>query len=446
MTSRRDFITKAALGGAAVTLGSSAMAMSAKNYRNIIGANDRINIGIAGLGRRWGGYIEPILKKEANVKLLYLCDVMPSQREKALQNFSEKAGYKPELINNMDKILNDKNIDVFVNSTPDHWHTPGSIKAMKAGKHVYVEKPCSHNMWENELIVEAAKKYDKVVQMGNQQRSSNLTQEIIKQIHNGVIGKPYKALAFYTNSRGEVPQQKKATPPGGLDWDLFQGPAPRREYTDNTWDYNWHWYGWDYGTAEAGNNATHELDIARWALGVQYPQHTEVWADKLQFENDGWEMYDTMMATFKFPEGKIIQWDGKSRNGYDTYGAGRGTIIYGSEGSVFVDRGGYRLYDRSGKLVKDSSSATEEAGTALGGGGDLTTAHMMNFFDAVRGKAELTAPIDDATVSMAMVHYANLAYRIGQDFEVDEKTGRIYNRDAMRLWEREYENGWKPEL
>ena len=446
MTSRRDFITKAALGGAAVTLGSSAMAMPAKNYRNIIGANDRMNIGIAGLGRRWGGFIEPILKKESNVKLLYLCDVMPSQRENALQNFSGKAGYKPELVNNMEQILNDKNIDVFINSTPDHWHTPGSIMAMKAGKHVYVEKPCSHNMWENELIVEAAKKYDKVVQMGNQQRSSTLTQEIISQIHNGAIGKPYKALAFYTNSRGEVPNQEKATPPGGLDWELFQGPAPRRPYTDNTWNYNWHWYGWDYGTAEAGNNATHELDIARWALGVQYPQHTQVWADKLHFENDGWEMYDTMQATFKFPEGKIIQWDGKSRNGYDTYGAGRGTIIYGSDGSVFVDRGGYKLFDRAGKLVRDSSSATEEAGTALGGGGDLTTAHMMNFFDAIRGKAQLTAPIDDATVSMAMVHYANIAYRIGQDFEIDENTGKIYNRDAMRLWDREYENGWKPEL
>lgn len=446
MTSRRDFITKAALGGAAVTLGGSAMAMPAKSYRNIIGANDRLNIGIAGLGRRWGGYVEPIIRKESNVKLLYLCDVMLSQRERALKHFHEKSGYKPEIINDMNQILDDKDVDVFINSTPDHWHTPGAILAMKAGKDVYVEKPCSHNMWENELIVEAAKKYDKVVQMGNQQRSSSLSQEIIKEIHNGVIGKPYKAVAFYTNSRGEVPTQKKAAPPQGLDWNLFQGPAPHREYTDNTWDYNWHWYGWDFGTAEAGNNATHELDIARWALGVNYPLHADVWAEKLQFENDGWEMYDTMQATFKFPEGKIIEWDGKSRNGYDTYGAGRGTIIYGSEGSVFIDRGGYKLFDRAGKVVKDSSSATAEAGTALGGGGDLTTGHMVNFFDAVRGKVQLTAPIDDATVSMAMVHYANLAYRTGKGFDIDDKTGRIYDRDAMKLWGREYENGWKPQI
>jgi predicted dehydrogenase len=148
--------------------------------------------------------------------------------------------------------------------------------AMKGGKHVYLEKPCSHNMYENELVVAVAKKYNKVVQMGNQQRSSGHTQEIVKEIHNGVIGTAYRAVAFYLNKRGEVPVQKKAPVPEGLDWELFQGPAPRRDYTSETWDYNWHWYGWDYGTAETGNNATHELDVARWALGVDLPQRVDV--------------------------------------------------------------------------------------------------------------------------------------------------------------------------
>lgn len=446
MTSRRDFITKAALGSAAIGIGSSAWAMPAKSYRNIIGANDRINIAIAGLGRRLGGYYEPIGMKESNVNLMYLCDVMESQRTKALEAFGKYIDYKPELENDIRKVIDDKKVDAIIVATPDHWHTPASIMALKADKHVYVEKPCSHNMNENELLVEAAKKYGKVVQMGNQQRSSGLSQEIIKEIHNGIIGNPYKAVAFYTNSRGEVPNQRKAPAPQGLDWELFQGPAPRRAYTDNTWDYNWHWYGWDYGTAEAGNNGTHEMDIARWALEVNFPKHAEVWAGKNHFRNDGWEMYDTMLATFKFGDDKVIQWDGKSRNGYDTYGAGRGTIIYGSEGSVFVDRGGYKLFDRSGKLVKDSSAETAEAGTALGGGGDLTTGHMINFFDAIRGKSALNAPIDDASVSMAMVHYANIAYRTGKGFDIDENTGRIYDRDAMKLWSRYYEKGWKPEL
>lgn len=446
MTNRREFIKKVTAGAAGITVGGSAMGMPAKSYSRIIGSNDKLNVAIVGLGRRLGAFYEPIAKKEANVELAYLCDVMEKQRERALQNFSKHIDYKPKLENDIRKVIDDPKVDVIFNATPDHWHTPGSIMAMKGGKHVYVEKPCSHNMFENEMLVEAAEKYNKVVQMGNQQRSSGHTIEIINEIHNGIIGTPFKALAFYTNSRGEVPLQRKAPAPAGLDWGLFQGPAPRRDYTVETWDYNWHWYGWDYGTAETGNNATHELDVARWALQVNFPLNVEVEAEKRHFVNDGWEMYDTMDATFRFAGNKIIKWDGRSRSGYDTYGGGRGTIIYGSEGTVFVDRGKYILYDRAGKVVRDSKSASSEAGNVLGGGGDMTTGHVINFFDAIRGKAKLTAPIDDAAISMAMVHYSNIAYRIGKAFDIDDKTGRMFDRDAMNLWSREYEPGWEPKI
>ncbi|PRX48110.1 Gfo/Idh/MocA family oxidoreductase [Salegentibacter salegens] len=446
MNSRRDFIKKTALGGTALAVGSSAMAMSAKSYRKIIGSNDRINVAIAGLGRRLGAYFDPIARKDSNVELLYLCDVMESQRVNALERFSEHIDYSPKLENDIRKVLEDKKLDAIINATPDHWHTPGSIMAMKAGKHVYVEKPSSHNMFENELLVEATKKYGKVVQMGNQQRSSNHTIEIIKDIHEGAIGEVYKAVAFYTNGRGEVPNQKKAPVPQGLDWDLWQGPAPRREYTEETWDYNWHWYGWNYGTAESGNNGTHEMDVARWALQVGIPLRTDAQSAKRHFKDDGWEMYDTMDATFKFANNKVIQWDGKSRNAYDTYGGGRGTIIYGTDGGVFVDREKYVLTNRNGEVIKEYNSASNEAGTALGGGGDMSTAHMINFFDGIRGTAKLNAPIDDANISMTMVHYTNIADQLGRGFDVDDKTGKIFDRDAMKLWGREYAPGWKPEI
>lgn len=442
--SRREFLKTTSLGAAGITI--AGMGMSPKSYAAIVGANDRLNVAIVGLGRRLGAYYQPIALKESNVRLDYLCDVMESQRERAARNFAEHINYQPKLENDIRKVVDDPKVDVIINATPDHWHTPGSVMAMKGGKHVYVEKPCSHNMFENELLVETANKLNKVVQMGNQQRSSGHTIDIMREIHNGAIGRPYKAVAFYTNTRGEVPVQKKAPVPAGLDWELFQGPAPRRDYTSETWNYNWHWYGWDYGTAETGNNATHELDVARWALQVNLPLHVEVEAAKRHFLDDGWEMYDTMDATFRFADNKIIKWDGKSRNGYDTYGGGRGTIIYGSEGAVFVDRGKYILYDRSGKVVKDSKSASNEAGTALGGGGDTTTAHVVNFFDTIRGKDKLNAPIQDATISMAMVHYSNIAYRVGAGFDIDDKTGRIFNRDAMKLWSREYEKGWEPKV
>jgi predicted dehydrogenase len=442
--SRREFLKASTLGAAGITM--AGLGMSPRSYANIIGANDRLNVAIIGLGRRLGAYYEPIARKESNARLVYLCDVMKSQREKAALNFAKHIDYQPKLENDIRKVVEDSKVDVVFNATPDHWHTPGSIMAMKGGKHVYVEKPCSHNMFENDLLVEAANKMNKVVQMGNQQRSSKHTIEIIEAIHNGIIGKPYKAVAFYTNQRGEVPLQQKVAVPSGLDWELFQGPAPRRSYTSETWDYNWHWYGWSFGTAEAGNNATHELDVARWALGVDLPLHVDVEGAKRHFLDDGWEMYDTMDATFRFAGDKVIKWDGKSRNGYDTYGGGRGTIIYGSEGSVFVDRGKYILYDRAGKIIKDSKSASNEQGTALGGGGDTTTTHVINFFEAIRGKEKLTAPIQDASISMAMVHYTNIAYRIGRGFDIDDRTGRMFSREAMDLWSRTYEPGWKPVL
>jgi len=446
MTTRRTFVKKTALGSLGIAVANSAMAMSARSYNNILGANDRLNVAIAGLGRRMGAYIEPIALKESNARLVYLCDVMESQRFKALKDFKEHIDYSPKLENDIRKVLDDSEVDVLFNATPDHWHAPGSIMAMKAGKHVYIEKPCSHNMFENEQLVKASKHYNKLVQMGNQQRSSDHTIEIVNEIHNGAIGTPYKAVAFYNNLRGEVPLQKSAAVPEGLDWELWQGPAPRRDYTFNTWDYNWHWYGWDYGTAETGNNATHELDVARWALQVDFPIHVQVEADKRHFLEDGWEMYDTMEATFKFAENKIIVWDGKSRNNYNTYGSDRGTLIYGTEGTVFVNRSKYMLYSRNGELLRSYDSDSVEAGNVLGGGGDMSTKHVQNFFDGIRGKAKLNAPIVDASISNAMVHFSNVAYRINSSFDIDDKTGLMFNKDAMALWSRNYEPGWEPNL
>ena len=443
---RRDFLKKTTLAAAGISLSSSINAMSALSYNNIIGANDRINVAIQGLGRRYGAFIDGIVTKDSNARLLYLCDVMQSQMDKAAIQVGEKINYKPKLEEDIIKILNDKDVDAVFMATPDHWHTPGAIMAMQAGKHVYLEKPCSHNAWENQLIVTAQQKYNKVVQMGNQQRSSPESIKIINEIHKGVIGDVYKAIAFYANGRPKVPNPVKAAPPEGLNWNLFQGPSPRKDYTHDTWNYNWHWYGWDYGTAEAGNNGTHELDVARWALQVDFPQHVYVEAEKRHFKDDGWEMYDEMLATFEFENDKIIQWDGVSRNSYNKYGRGRGTIIMGAEGSVLVDRGGYERFDRRGKLVDSMKSGSLEGGVALGGGGNLSTRHTINFFDAIRGKAKLTSPIEVGAMSQMLTHYANISYRINKGFDVDQQTGRIFDREAMKLWSRTYEPGWEPKL
>jgi predicted dehydrogenase len=438
MQKRREFIRKMTAGAAGLTIGSEISAMSARSYSRIMGANDRVNIAIIGLGRRLPAYVPAVSDKATNIELVYICDVMRSQREKALKTFSDLIGNKPKAENDIRKVLDDKNVDAIFNATPDHWHTPGACMAMKAGKHVYLEKPCSHNPYETELLLGFRKKYNTFVQMGNQYRSVPHFQEIIKEIHSGLIGTAYKGLSFLTSSRGEVPVPAKAPVPEGLDWDLFQGPAPRAEYTEPTWDYNWHWYGWTYGTAEAGNNAIHELDIARWALQVEHPEEVEVEAEKRHYVNDGWTMYDTMDATFRFNNKKIIKWDGKSRTNYQTYGTPRGTIIYGSTGTVYADPFLYRVYDLGGKLLREKKKVT--------GADDGTTLHMNNFFNTIRGKEKLNSPIEIGIVTNLLPNYANIAYRIGHSFKVDPATGQTSDRDAKKLWRREYEPGWEPKL
>jgi predicted dehydrogenase len=446
--SRRIFLKKVALGTAGLAIGGTANAMSAKSYSRIMGANDRIAVALMGCGRRVGAYYNAVSDKKNLVDVAYICDVMKKQREKVGKDLAGKVSGKAVLVNDIRKVFADKKVDAVFNATPDHWHAPGTWMAMEAGKHVYIEKPCSHNPREGELLVAFQKKYNKVVQMGNQQRSAKESIDIISEIHKGLIGEVYKAVAFYANNRGEVIVPKKAPIPEGLDWELFQGPAPRVEYMHDIWDYNWHWYGWNWGTAETGNNATHELDVARWALDVKYPEKVYVEAAKRHFLNDGWEMYDTMEASFHFPGNKIIQWDGKSRNGHKTYGSDRGTIVYGSEGTVYIDRGGYTHFDRSGKKVRDSKSASNEAGTALGGGGDMTDAHVVNFFDVIRGKSsQLTSPIEMGAISQMLTHYANISYRIGKPYlTVNTETGHINDNDAMKLWSREYQPGWEPKV
>lgn len=440
---RRNFIKKVAAGAAFTTIG--AMGFPAKSYGRIMGANDRIGVAIIGCGRRVGAYYNAIANKENNIRLTHICDVMKSQLDKTSKALSGILDYQPAVVEDFRKVLEDSKTDAIFNATPDHWHGPGSCMAMAAGKHVYLEKPCSHNPYESELLVAYQKKYNRVVQMGVQQRSSAESIDIITQIHDGVIGVPYKAIAFYSASRGRVINPEPAPVPEGLNWELFQGPAPRQEYKHDTWNYNWHWYGWTYGTAEAGNNGTHEFDIARWALKVDYPQHVSVEAGKRHFVDDGWTMYDTMEATFTFPGNLVIVWDGKSRNGYNAYGYERGTIIFGSEGSAFIDRNQYKLYDRKGDLLKERTSAQKEAGNVLGGGGNMSTAHILNFIDGIRGKAKLNSPITDGVKSNHLVHLSNIAYRVNKPLDIDPDNGRIFDREAMKLWRRDYAPGWEPE-
>ena len=436
---RRNFIKKAIMSTVALSSYSFANSLSAKSYRKIIGSNDRINIAVQGLGRRGPGLLYNALSCE-NIELTCISDVMDKQIEKISKGYFERTGKKVNVEKKFNKIIEDKDLDALVIATPDHWHAYSACKAMDYGKHVYLEKPCSHNMFENEMLVKYQKHYNLKVQMGNQQRSSRQTTDLIDKLRNGIIGKTYKAEAYYNNNRPKVPNQRITPIPSGLDWEEFQGPAPRRAYTYDTWDYNWRWYGWLYGTGETGNNATHELDIARWALNVEFPSSVSVYAGKYHFIDDGWTMYDTMEAKFKFPGDKTITWDGQSRNAFEKEKeGGRGTKIWGSNGSVFVNRNGYKIFNLSGEKIYDSDNDEKFSNITR----NMTQYHFENFFNSIRNGEKLTSPIDDAAVSQSMTHYANMAYRTGKSFEINSLDGSIKDNKVKKIWSREYEKGWE---
>ncbi|MFC2107606.1 Gfo/Idh/MocA family protein, partial [Bacteroidota bacterium] len=345
---RKEFIKNAATGFAGIAL-TSVLPVSA--FANILGANDSLNVAVMGVNSR-GGYLAVKFAEAENTSISYICDVDQRAIDKTIQAVYEKYGYKPKGEVDIRKVLEDKDVDILVIAAPDHWHAPASIMALQAGKHVYVEKPCSHNPQEGELLVEAQKKYGKLVQMGNQQRSSYESIEAVKLIREGIIGNAYYGKAWYANTRGSIGTGKPAPIPEWLNWDLYQGPAPRQEFKDNIVHYNWHWF-WNWGTGEILNNGTHEVDICRWALGVDYPIRVSSNGGRYSY-NDDWEFYDTQIANYDFADNKSINWEGRSCNGSLIYGRGRGSAIYGTEGTAIIDRNGYEFYDKSNKLIKEA--------------------------------------------------------------------------------------------
>lgn len=441
-TNRRNFLKTLTVGSAGVLVGGTALGFTPKSYNRIIGSNNRINIGMIGTNSR-GFYLTEEFSRAKNTNMMALCDVDASVIARTSKRINELTGNNPKEEKDIRKFLTDKDIDAVVIATPDHWHAAATIMALVAGKHVYVEKPCCHNPQEGEWLVEAQQKYKKVVQMGNQQRSSIETREIIQQIHDGLIGETYNAYTWYSNSRNPIGRGKNVSIPRNLDWDLWQGPAPRVPFHDNYVPYNWHWF-WRWGTAETGNNATHELDIARWALQVDYPRVVRAEGSHAFMKEDDWEVYDTLNCSFIYSGNKSIVWDGQSCNGLEKWHRGRGTIIYGTKGSVLVDRNGYEVYDLGGKKIKESKSSEKNATTNTVGGGSLEKLHINNFLETIRGETSTqNSPIQEGYKSTLMCNLANIAYRVKHEIHCNPINGHIEDADGAKFWQRTYEEGWK---
>jgi len=406
--------------------------------------NDTVVVAVMGLNGR-GAVLARTFASWRTADVAYVCDVDSVVLAKGVAAVAgvRRGARGVQGLGDFRKALDDKAVDALVIAAPDHWHTPAALLAMQAGKHVYVEKPCGHNPREGELLVEAQRKHQRVVQMGTQQRSAPRSMELMQAIREGIIGKPYLARAWYANTRATIGRGKVAPVPSNLDYELWQGPAPHTPYRDNVIHYNWHWFH-RWGTGEICNNGTHEIDVARWALGVDYPVRVTSTGGRYHFSDD-WEFPDTQEACFDFADGKTIIWQGQSCNGLRTYGRERGTAILGTGGSAVVDRDGYTIYDVKEKVVKSSLAAHPGDALNLSADDDMTAQHIGNFLDAIRTGAALHQPITEGAKSVLLGHLGNIAQSTGRALRIDPASGHITGDDeAMKSWQREYAPGWAP--
>ncbi|MCF8259823.1 MAG: Gfo/Idh/MocA family oxidoreductase [Melioribacteraceae bacterium] len=438
---RRDFIKSTAIVSTGLAMGAGSL--SAKNYSRIMGANDRVNFGVIGLHGRGSAHIDAIATC-SNAAVSSICDVDRRELDKSKLKVEKKFGKSPKLEKDIRILLEDKDVDAITIATPEHWHTPMTLMGLQAGKHVYLEKPCSHNPAEGIMLINAQANSKFLIQMGNQQRSSVHTIEAMKKIKEGVLGEVYSGKAWYSNNRKAIGIGKVVPVPEYLDWELWQGPAPRVAYKDIYHPYNWHWF-WHWGTGETLNNGTHEVDLCLWALGMEYPKKVTASGGRYHFKDD-WEFYDTLSTSYEY-DNKMITWEGRSCNSLPHYGRGRGASIHGTEGSMIIDRDGYEIYNKNSERIFDYKKSEFEESMGTVGGGEMTDKHFNNFVNAIRIGEKLNSPINEGNKSVTMLQLSNIAWKVGRTLNLDTSTGRIQNdKEADKMWQREYEPGWEPKI
>jgi predicted dehydrogenase len=396
--------------------------------------NSRITVALMGAGGR-GNELAKIFAAQPNVRIAYVCDPDRGHAEKVAVTAAGKGGKAPEVLADFRKAMDDKDVDVMVCAAPNHWHAPATIIACSAGKHVYVEKPCSHTPREGELIVEAARKNNRVVQMGNHRRSWTGAMEAVEKLRAGEIGRVYLAKGVYQNNRKSIGTGKEQTPPAGLDYDLWQGPTTRKPFKSNYLHYTWHWF-WHWGNGELGNNGIHTIDICRWGLGVGLPERVTSGGGRYAFQDDQ-ETPDTHTVTFDYPATRqSIVWEALSCDKYPAPSNPAEITFFGEKGSLTLGSGGgYTVYDDKGKEVRKQTSP----------GG--TDPHVQNFLAAVRGSAKPNSEIAEGATSVLLCHLGNIAHRTGHSLKCDPTTGQpTGDKAALALWSKEYEKGWEPKV
>ena len=422
---RRQFIFQSAAVGSALAASPLLRSLGAAEA-----VPELINIAVMGLGR--GSDLVAGFAQLPGCQITRLCEVDESRLAKAQAAIAKLQKIPPAAVKDVRRVLDDGSVHALIVAAPDHWHAPATILACAAGKHVYVEKPASHNAREGELMVAAARKYNRVVQLGTQRRSGSRMIEAMERIRAGDLGKVLFSRGWYNNTRKSIGRGKQTAVPGTLDYTLWQGPAPERPYQDNITPYNWHWF-WHWGTGELGNNGIHSLGLCRWGLGVDYPTRVTSSGGRYYFKDDQ-ETPDTHFVTFDFGD-KVIAWEGQSCHPRGFENSGFGAAFYGDKATLVTDGNSYTLFDPAGKQMAK----------AAGSGND--TPHLQNFLDCIRNGKRPNADIENGHKSTLLCHLGNIAHRTGRAINVDSKTGQIQNdAEAQKLWSRDYRPGWEPKV
>jgi predicted dehydrogenase len=402
--------------------------------------SDRVRVACVGVRGEGNSHIKNYLKMP-NVEIAAVVDIDESILNKRLGEIEQASGKRPTGYSDLRKLLENKDVDAVSIATPNHSHTLQTIWALQAGKDVYVEKPCSHNIYECQQIVKAAKKYNKIVQHGVNARSSGGPQEAVQKMRDGLIGDVYMARGLCFKWRDTIGHAPVEPVPAGVDYDLWLGPAPKHAFTKNRFHYNWHWF-WDYGNGDIGNQGIHEMDIARWGLGVKYPHRVSATGGHFMFDDDQ-ETPNTLSATFEFTDGgrkRLLEFEvrhwmsnheagiGEARDGAKKDSNTVGNLFYGSKGYLAID--GYnKYYSFLGKQQEPGPSKDE--------GGN----NWQNFIDVVRSRdaSKQNNPIEEGSISVVLMHLANISYRVGRTLEFDSEKMQITgDKEANALLTRKY--------
>ncbi|MCH2131531.1 MAG: Gfo/Idh/MocA family oxidoreductase [Pirellulaceae bacterium] len=399
-----------------------------------VAANDKINVACIGVRGR-GNWVMKTFAAEPDCDITHICDVRQSMREQRGEEMKNKTGRMPQLVNDYRTLLKDQSIDVFMVATPDHWHAMLTIEGCLAGKDVYVEKPASHNILEGKIAVAAARKENRMVQMGTQIRSAPFLQEAVDYVKSGALGKVIYGKAWETARNREMHLARDGEPPTGLDYDIWQGPSPERRYNPSIVGGAWRWL-FDYGSGDLGNDGVHRIDYCRHLMGLDsMPDAICCSGGKFFFEDDQ-QWPDTMLVNYEYP-GKILQYEMRLWSNPKLHEAGEGATIYGENGWLLVTNRAWKAFDADGKLVTQGNSDIGQQ------------AHVRNFLDAVRSRKResLNQEIYSGHVSSAMCHMGNISWRTGKKLRFDSETEMFDDQEANQYVGREHRKGYElPEI